>query len=180
ETAQQLQQRWESWAAYVGDAPRPPGWHAEFMTSELWKTFAPWYVAVPFFLVCGFAIVYLLGSKAYCTYGCPYGGFFGPADLVAPGKIVVNDDCNHCGHCTAVCTSNVRVHEEVRDFGKVVDPGCMKCMDCISVCPNDALYFGFAKPPALGGRRAWKLGARGGAEKKAKFRSRVYDLALWE
>jgi tetratricopeptide (TPR) repeat protein len=28
----------------------------------------------------------------------------------------------------------------------VVDPGCMKCMDCISVCPNDALYFGFGRP----------------------------------
>jgi tetratricopeptide (TPR) repeat protein len=28
----------------------------------------------------------------------------------------------------------------------VVDPGCMKCMDCISVCPNDALYFGFGMP----------------------------------
>jgi tetratricopeptide (TPR) repeat protein len=28
----------------------------------------------------------------------------------------------------------------------VVDPGCMKCMDCVSVCPNDALYFGFGKP----------------------------------
>jgi len=27
-----------------------------------------------------------------------------------------------------------------------VDPGCMKCMDCISVCPNDALYFGLGKP----------------------------------
>ena len=28
----------------------------------------------------------------------------------------------------------------------VVDTGCMKCMDCVSVCPNDALYFGFGKP----------------------------------
>ena len=28
----------------------------------------------------------------------------------------------------------------------VVDSGCMKCMDCVSVCPNDALYFGFGKP----------------------------------
>ena len=28
----------------------------------------------------------------------------------------------------------------------VVDPGCMKCQDCISVCPEDALYFGFGKP----------------------------------
>src|SRR6266481_7271640 len=31
----------------------------------------------------------------------------------------------------------------------VVDPGCMKCMDCVSVCPNDALYFGFGKPTIL-------------------------------
>jgi tetratricopeptide (TPR) repeat protein len=31
----------------------------------------------------------------------------------------------------------------------VVDPGCMKCMDCVSVCPNDALYFGFGKPSIL-------------------------------
>jgi len=44
------------------------------------------------------------------------------------------------------CTSNVLVHAEVREYGMVVDPGCMKCMDCISVCPNHALYFGFGKP----------------------------------
>ena len=40
-----------------------------------------------------------------------------------------------------VCTSNVRVHEEIREYGGVVDPGCMKCLDCVSVCPNDALSY---------------------------------------
>ena len=30
----------------------------------------------------------------------------------------MTDACEHCGHCTVVCTSNVRVHEEVRDFGE--------------------------------------------------------------
>jgi tetratricopeptide (TPR) repeat protein len=43
----------------------------------------------------------------------------------------------------------VRVHEEVREYGMVVDPSCMKCLDCVSVCPNDALYFGFAKPSIM-------------------------------
>lgn len=27
----------------------------------------------------------------------------------------------------------------------VVDAGCMKCMDCVSVCPKNALYYGFGK-----------------------------------
>ena len=90
--------------------------------------------------------VYFLGQKGFCTYACPYGGFFGLADKFAPGKIRVTDACNQCGHCTATCTSNVLVHAEVKQYGMVVDPGCMKCMDCISVCPNDALYFGFGKP----------------------------------
>jgi tetratricopeptide (TPR) repeat protein/ferredoxin len=90
--------------------------------------------------------VYFLGSKGFCTYACPYGGFFAVADKFAPGKIRVTDACNQCGHCTAACTSNVVVHAEVAEYGMVVDPGCMKCMDCVSVCPNDALYFGFGRP----------------------------------
>ena len=123
------------------------GFHSELIVEDFWATFPPWYVAIPFFLVVGFACVYVLGAKGFCTYGCPYGGIFGVADQLSPGRIVVNDDCHQCGHCTAVCTSNVRVHEEVRDFGMVVDPGCMKCLDCVSACPNDALRFAFDTPP---------------------------------
>jgi len=134
---------------WLRDVAPMKGFHAELIVSDFWATFPPWYVAIPFLAVVGFAAVYFLGSKGFCTYGCPYGGIFGVVDPVSPGRIVVNDDCNSCGHCTAVCTSNVRVHEEVRDFGMVVDPGCMKCMDCVSACPNDALGFAFAKPAML-------------------------------
>ena len=116
------------------------------VTSSFWETFPSVAVAIPFLFVCGFMTVYFLGSKGFCTYACPYGGFFMLADKLSPGKIRVTDACNQCGHCTATCTSNVLVHAEVKQYGMVVDPGCMKCMDCISVCPNDALYFGFGKP----------------------------------
>ncbi len=141
----------------VDPGPRPVLTN-HIIVEDFWRTFAPWQIGVPFLLLCGFATVYFLGSKAFCTYGCPYGGLFGPADYVSVGKIVVNDNCEHCGHCTATCTSNVRVHEEVRDFGKVVDPGCMKCLDCVSVCPNDALAFKFAAPTVL--TKARDAGAR--------------------
>ena len=126
--------------------PLIPEFTNHLTTSNFWETFPSVAVAIPFLFICGFVTVYFLGQKGFCTYACPYGGFFGLADKLAPGKIRVTDACNQCGHCTATCTSNVLVHAEVREYKMVVDPGCMKCMDCISVCPNDALYFGFGKP----------------------------------
>lgn len=163
----------KAWAIELGwsSPPPDPHFHAAFIVEDFWATFPPWYIAVPFLMVCGFATVYFLGSKGFCTYGCPYGGFFGPADRLAIGRIVVNDKCEGCGHCTAVCTSNVRVHQEVRDFGMVVDPGCMKCMDCVSVCPNHALSFGFARPSLF-------KKARTPEAKAGKVRRPDYDLSL--
>lgn len=125
------------------------GFETEFIVEDFWATFAAWPVAIPFLLVVGFASVYFLGSKGFCTYGCPYGGFFAPAEQLSPVRIRVTDNCEQCGHCTAACSSNVRVHEEVRDFGMIVDPGCMKCLDCVAVCPNDALYVGLGRPAIM-------------------------------
>jgi len=134
-------------APWVQPDLRWPGFTAHFTTDAFWATFPGVLMGVPFLLVSGVLVVWLLGTKGYCTYGCPYGGFFAPLDELAPMRIVVDHDrCHQCGHCTAVCTSNVRVHEEIRDFGMVVDVGCMKCMDCVSVCPNEALSFGLGKP----------------------------------
>ncbi len=123
-----------------------PQFTNHLVTNDFWTTFPSVSVAIPFLFICGFMTVYFLGSKGFCTYACPYGGFFSLADKISPGKIRVTDACNQCGHCTATCTSNVLVHSEVKQYGMVVDTGCMKCMDCVSVCPNDALYFGFGKP----------------------------------
>jgi polyferredoxin len=126
--------------------PLIPQFTNHLVTSNFWETFPPVLVAIPFLFVCGFMTVYFLGQKGFCTYACPYGGVFRIADKLSPGKIRVTDDCNQCGHCTAVCTSNVIVHAELKEYGMVVNQDCMKCMDCVSVCPNDALYFGFGKP----------------------------------
>jgi len=150
---------------WVGQSP--PALTNHLLKEDFWATFPGPVVAVATILFAGFAIVYFLGAKGFCTYACPYGGFFGLADQVAPGRILVTDACEHCGHCTSVCTSNVRVHEEVAMYGMVVDPGCMKCMDCVSVCPNDALYFGFGRPALV-------------ASAKAPRRPRSFDFSIGE
>jgi NAD-dependent dihydropyrimidine dehydrogenase PreA subunit len=121
----------------------------DLTTEHFWETFVSPMMAIPFLFVCGFATVYTLGAKGFCTYGCPYGGFFAPLDRVSPMRVRVNEDCGQCGKCTAACTSNVRVHEEVHLYKMVVDSGCMKTMDCIDACPNEALSVGFG-PTAIG------------------------------
>jgi ferredoxin-type protein NapH len=136
---------------WIGDSFGVRG--RELTTSAFWATFPGWIVGALTFLICGFATVYFLGAKGFCTYACPYGAAFSLADKLAPLRVRVNEDCEGSGHCTAVCSSNVRVHEEVRDFGMVVDSGCMKCGDCVSVCPNDALSFSFGKLPLVAAAR---------------------------
>ena len=105
------------------DDPLIPAFTNHLVTTNFWETFPTVGVAIPFLFICGFMTVYFLGSKGFCTYACPYGGFFSIADKLAPGRIRVTDACNECGHCTATCTSNVLVHAEVKQYGMVVDPG---------------------------------------------------------
>ncbi len=138
----------------MGFAPEAGPWtpHLHLVDSDFWGTFPGVALAIPFLFICGFVTVYFLGAKGFCTYACPYGGFFAAVDRLSPLRIRVTSACEGCGHCTAVCTSNVRVHDEVRAHRMVVDPGCMKCLDCVSVCPNDALYFGVGKPAFAAGK----------------------------
>ena len=132
-------------APYIQPNLKWPELSVHLTTTEFWDTFPPIHIAIPFLFICGFVTVYVLGAKGFCTYGCPYGGFFKPLDKFSPMRIRVNDNCGQCGKCTAACTSNVRVHEEISIHKMVIDTGCMKIMDCIDACPNEALSVGFGK-----------------------------------
>lgn len=145
-----IEATWPEGLAYIGGAPTWEHLENAFIVEDYWSTFPTLWVAIPFIFVIGFGVVYTLGAKGFCTYACPYGGFFAPLDRFSPMRIVVDHDkCAECGVCTAVCTSNVRVSEEIKDFGMVVDPGCMKCLDCVSACPSDALAYRAGGPPIL-------------------------------
>ncbi|HSM14362.1 MAG TPA: tetratricopeptide repeat protein [Thermoanaerobaculia bacterium] len=137
---------------WIGDDLGVRGY--EMTTAHFWATFPGWIVGALTFVICGFAAVWFLGAKGFCTYACPYGAIYSAAERLAPLRVRVTDACQGCGHCTARCSSNVRVHEEVATWGMVTDPGCMRTGDCVSVCPNDALYFGFGRLPAGAPARA--------------------------
>jgi len=121
------------------------GW-ASFVTTDFWRNLPDPWVAGLTFVVCGFAVVYFLGARSFCFHACPYGAAFAAVDRLALGRIKLTGDCEQCGICTGVCSSSVRVHEEIAQFGRVVDVNCMKDLDCVSACPQKALSYGFTRP----------------------------------
>lgn len=165
---------WPEIDRWIAGRPHPPlvihgegqGW-ASFVTHDFWRNLPGAGVAVATLLVCGFAIVYLLGSRSFCHYACPYGVVFRAADRVAPGRIVLRGECPQgCAVCTSVCQSQVRVHEEVRKAGMIVNSRCLKDLDCVAACPTGALGYGLARPPAFRSLPA--------------FTKRRYDLSFGE
>ncbi|MGL4512354.1 MAG: 4Fe-4S binding protein [Lacipirellulaceae bacterium] len=123
-----------------------------FTTDDLLRSFPGPGMTVMTFVVCGFAAVYFLGSRSFCSYACPYGALFAAAERASPLRVIAGPGaCSDCGICTSGCKSNVRVIEEVRRHGAVIDAGCMKDLDCVSACPTGALALGITTPPLLRG-----------------------------
>ena len=122
-------------------------------TNQLWANLPGPFEAVAAVLVGGAVMVYLLGSLSFCKYVCPYGALFAVADGVALGRIRLTGDCDACARCTAACTTGVRVHEEVLRLGMVANSGCMRCFECVSACPHDALAYRLGVPALAAGRR---------------------------
>lgn len=132
------------------------GW-ASFVTDDFFRNLPGPGVSLLTLFVCGALVVYLLGSRAFCAYGCPWGALFGLADRIAPGRVVLRGDCTACGRCTAACGSGLDVMAEVRRDGAVLGPACLKDLDCVDACPTGALRFGLVRPAAL------RRGSRGPA-----------------
>lgn len=126
------------------------GW-ASFITDDFWRNLPGPFITLLTFFVCGFIIIWFLGSRSFCRFACPWGAVFSLADRVAPGRITLSGNCIECGMCTAVCDSNIRVQEEVNKHGMVVNADCLKDMDCVEVCPVQVLRFSYTKPPLLKG-----------------------------
>jgi len=163
-----LEKWWPGISATLGVQPFP-GFAADLTTRSMWDGLPSLALAIPFIIVCAFATVYFLGARGLCRYGCPYGGFLLPAEQASIGRVAVDPDaCDQCGLCTATCTAGVRVHDEVRKYGSVLDRNCVRSLDCISVCPQKALTFTLARPAILA-RPA-----------KEAAQARVYDLTWGE
>lgn len=132
---------------------------SSFVTDDFWRNLPPIEIALGTFFIVGFLLIYLLGSRSFCFYGCPYGVLFSMADQLSPGRIKETGTCLQCGVCTANCSSDILIHKEIKEFGMVTNSNCLKDLDCVANCPENALGFAFTKPPLF--KKKFKLPAYG-------------------
>ncbi len=80
--------------------------------------------------------------RGYCRWFCPTGIIMG---VMAKNSIVgINRNitrCTHCGDCERSCPMHVRILDYKGD--RIRDPQCINCLECIEVCPEDALELKF-------------------------------------
>lgn len=145
------------------------GW-ASFATDNFWRNLPGPGIIILTFAIVGFLIVYVFGSRSFCAYGCPYGALFGLLDRFTPGRIRAKPGrtCENCGICTAACGSHVRVHEEMERYGMIVNPACLKDLDCVSVCPDQSMHYAFGQPSIMKRVRSDTVVQKS------------YDFSLWE
>ncbi len=81
-------------------------------------------------------VVYI--PRGWCRWFCPVGiimGHLGKNSLIGIGRNI--SKCNHCGVCEDVCPMGVRILSHPAE--KVSSPQCTNCLDCVAVCPEDAM-----------------------------------------
>ena len=89
------------------------------------------------------ALLSVVIRSFWCRYLCPYGALLGFTGLFSPVRITRNPEtCVDCRECTAVCPSNIQVHEKRH----VLSDECTACLACTAVCEEpDTLSFNLIK-----------------------------------
>jgi MauM/NapG family ferredoxin protein len=100
---------------------------------------------VTFLVFAGILALSFVTPRFWCRYLCPLGAFLG---LVSKASVlrwkVDKQKCTECNLCVRECkTAAIRDKAD----GSFVEE-CVECMNCIDVCPEKAVTFGFSPPAA--------------------------------
>jgi len=90
-----------------------------------------------------FAIILVIYiPKGWCRWFCPAGiimGQIGKHSILGLGRNI--SKCTHCGLCEDVCPMGVKILSHKPE--KIRSELCTNCLDCMAVCPENALELKF-------------------------------------
>lgn len=99
------------------------------------------FIIVSFIVFDAFLFIYLLGSRAFCRYVCPWAPMLAFFDNFSFWRIRKVNECKGCLICTRSCTMGIPVHEEIAQHNAVVNTNCIRCLACKNACPNGTLSY---------------------------------------
>ncbi|MFN3532273.1 MAG: tetratricopeptide repeat protein [Candidatus Brocadia sp.] len=98
-------------------------------------------IIASFIVFDAFLFIYLMGSRAFCRYICPWAPMLAIFDNLSLWRIRKVSKCKGCMSCTKSCTMGIPVHEEIAQHGAVVNTNCIRCLACKDACPNGTLSY---------------------------------------
>lgn len=101
-------------------------------------------------------------KRFWCRNCCPLGALLGVLSKYRMYKRRVDDTCTSC----SLCYKNCRMGAIESDYVTTDPYECINCMDCQSICPVNAIDFGFGKKTpsssfSLDRRKALQAGLAG-------------------
>ncbi len=82
-----------------------------------------------------------LQKRFWCRNLCPLGALLGLFSKYRIYKRVVSDQCTECGRCYSQC----RTGAIDKNYFQTNHFECINCMDCVEVCPENAIVFKFKR-----------------------------------
>ncbi|MDD7886911.1 4Fe-4S dicluster domain-containing protein [Flavivirga sp. 57AJ16] len=99
------------------------------------------YIGAIFSGVIGTGFYPILGSRAWCRFGCPMAAILGfQQRLFSKFRITTNGgQCISCGNCSVSCEMGIDVRAYAQKGENIVRSSCVGCGICSAVCPRGVL-----------------------------------------
>ncbi len=117
-------------------------WGLGYRVEEQSTTELNWLVAGNLlYYAIGIGLAYVLkDNRAFCKYVCPIPTLQKIPARFALLKISGNvNKCTDCGACTKMCPMDIDIPAYLHRGQRVLSTECILCLECVNVCPKDAL-----------------------------------------
>lgn len=98
-----------------------------------------------FWLMCtattaaGVVLIIFLPPRAWCAV-CPVGTLQGAIGGDKNQLLIDGDLCKECELCEKKCPLSLS-HVKYIEHGRLAEPDCLKCGECVAACPTKALFW---------------------------------------